>query len=225
MAETFSEFKNSFSYGSRADMSFKFFSHLSEEETAVFLQSLLQKLVEAMDDDDWTRVSQHIINGQIQAYNKEGRFVYEDGPFVPLTKPVSELKVGLLTSSGHFVDGDDPNPFGIENMSQMEAMARISQFLREAPQLSTIPVGTPTEKLRVRHGGYDIRGAEADADVVLPIKTLQTLVNEGVIGELHHEAYSFVGACAQTPLTKKTAPQWAAMLQEQAIDAMLLVPA
>jgi hypothetical protein len=34
-----------------------------------------------------------------------------------------------------------------------------------------------------------------------------------------------VGACAQTPLMKKSAPQWAEMIKQQGIEAMLLVPA
>lgn len=225
MSETFSQFKNSFSYGSRTDLSFKFLKGLSDEETAVFIQTLFTKTVDAMDDGNWSRVSEHIIAGQMQSYNHEGRFVYEDAPFTPLDKPVAELKLGLLTSSGHFVDGDDPKPFGIENMSQFEAMARIQQFLKEAPQLSSIPVDIAEDELRVRHGGYDIRGAQQDPDVVLPIKTLTGLAAEGAIGELHAEAYSFVGACAQTPLRKKVAPQWASLLKEQQIDAMLLVPA
>ena len=225
MTETFSQFKNSFSYGSRADMSFKFLKGLSDEDAAVFMQTLFTKVVDAMDDGEWNRVSQHIIDGQIQSYNVEGSYQYDDAPFSTLNKPVSELKIGLLTSSGHFVAGDDPEPFGIENMSQFEAMARIQQFLKEAPQLSTIPMDLPEADLRVRHGGYDIRGAQLDPDVVLPIKTLTGLQAEGEIGELHHEAYAFVGACAQTPLKKKVAPQWAAMLKEQQLDAMLLVPA
>lgn len=104
-------------------------------------------------------------------------------------------------------------------------MARINQFLREEPQLSIIPIDTPTENLRVRHGGYDIRAAAKDADVILPISSLRQLAKDGVIGELHHEAYSFVGACAQTPLLKKTGPQWVSRFKEQEIDAMLLVPA
>ncbi len=225
MTETLSEFKNSFYYGSRTDLSFKFLAIFSDEETAVFIQDLFLKTVDAMDDGDWTRVSEHIMAGQTAAYNKIGNYVYDEGPFVPLAKPLSELKLGLLTSSGHFIAGDDPQPFGLENMSQEEAMARITQFLREAPHLSAIPMDTPAEKLRVRHGGYDIRGAQVDNEVVLPLKMLQGVAAGGKIGELHHEAYSFVGACAQTPLIKKTAPQWAAQLQAQKIDALLLVPA
>lgn len=37
-------------------------------------------------------------------------------------------------------------------------------------------------------------------------------------------AYSFVGACAQTPLLKTTGPRWVDMLQSQGVEAALLVP-
>lgn len=223
--ETFSEFKNSFSYGSRSDLSFKFFKGLTDEETAVFIQTLFTKVVDAMDSGNWQPVAEHIIEGQKTSYNKSGSFAYDDAPFAPLPKPLAELKLGLLTSSGHFVEGDDPRPFGKENMTQVEAMARIQEFLREAPRLSTIPMNTPAEKLHVRHGGYDIRGAAADPNVVLPLTHLQTLAAEGVMGKLAENAYSFVGACAQTPLSKKSAPQWTEMIKQQDIEAMLLVPA
>lgn len=223
--ETFSEFKNSFSYSSRSDLSFKFFKGLSDEEAADFIQGLFTKVVDAMDSGDWQPVAEHVIAGQKLSYNKPASFAYDDAPFTPLPKPLSQLKLGLLTSSGHFVAGDDPRPFGEENMTQFEAMVRIQEFLRETPTLSTIPLDTPPEKLRVRHGGYDIRGAEADPNVVLPLAHLQTLASEGVIGQLADNAYSFVGACAQTPLTKKSAPQWVEMIKQQGIEAMVLLPA
>ncbi|MAT99900.1 MAG: hypothetical protein CL608_22390 [Anaerolineaceae bacterium] len=223
--ETFSEFKNSFSYGSRSDLSFKFFKGLSDEEAAVFIQNLFLKVVDAMDSGNWQPVAEHIIEGQKLSYNKPGSFAYDDAPFTPLPKPLAELKLGLLTSSGHFVAGDDPRPFGEENMTQAEAARRISEFIKAAPTLSTIPMDTPPEKLRVRHGGYDIRGAAADANVILPLTHLHTMVEAGRIGELAKNAYSFVGACAQTPLAKKSAPQWAEMVKQQGIEAMLLVPA
>lgn len=223
--ETFSEFKNSFSYGYRADLSFKFLKGLPDEEAAVFIQKLFTKVMAAMDSGDWQPVAQHVIAGQVASYNKPGKFVYDDAPFTPLPKPLSEMKVGLLTSSGHFVEGDDPRPFGEESMTQQEAMVRISDFLREAPTLSTIPIDTSAEKLRVRHGGYDIRGAMADPNVVLPLTHLQTLAHEGAIGHLADNAYSFVGACAQTPLRKKVAPQWAETMKQQGIEAMILLPA
>jgi hypothetical protein len=39
--ESFEGFKNSFSYGSRTDMNFKFLKNLSEEDAAQFFQDLL----------------------------------------------------------------------------------------------------------------------------------------------------------------------------------------
>ena len=75
-----------------------------------------------------------------------------------------------------------------------------------------------------RHGGYDIRAAEKDANSVFPIDRLREFVAEGVIGELNQTAYSFVGATSQIALKKIYAPKWALMLKEQAVDAVLLVP-
>ncbi len=224
-SETLSEFKNSFFYGQRTDLSFKFLKDYSDEETAVFIQTLFTKTMAAIDSGDWQPVAQHVIDGQAEAYDAPGHFVYDNVPFTPLPKPLANLKLGLLTSSGHFVDGDDPQPFGMKNMSQPEAIAHIGQFLSEAPTLSAIPMNTPPKKLRVRHGGYDIRGAAADPNVVLPLTPLQTLADAGEIGQLADNAYSFVGACAQTPLRKKRVPEWAMMLKQQGIEAMLLLPA
>ena len=39
--ETFAEIKNSFSYGKRSDMNFKFLKSLSEEDAGQFFQELL----------------------------------------------------------------------------------------------------------------------------------------------------------------------------------------
>ena len=223
--DTFSEFKNSFYYGSRSDMSFKFLKDLSDGEAAVFIQTLFTMVMDAMDSGDWQPVAQHVIDGQLAAYSKPGRYNYDDAPFTPLPKPLSELKLGLLTSSGHFVAGDDPRPFVVEAMTQAEAVARIKEFLRETPTLSTIPMDTPPDQLRARHSGYDVRGATADPNVILPITRLKKLAAAGIIGELADNAYSFLGACAQIPLSKKSAPEWAGMLKQQGIEAMLLLPA
>ena len=83
---------------------------------------------------------------------------------------------------------------------------------------------TPAEHLRVRHGAYDIRGAQADPNVAFTLERLVELRDEGVIGELASEAYSFVGAASQKRLVKQVAPRWAEMLKEQRIEAALLVP-
>ncbi|MEE8407480.1 MAG: hypothetical protein V3S32_10065, partial [Acidimicrobiia bacterium] len=54
--ESFEEFKNSFSYGSRTDLSFKFLKGLSSEEAGEFLGSLLQEVGELFDDTSTNRL-------------------------------------------------------------------------------------------------------------------------------------------------------------------------
>lgn len=222
--ESFEEFKNSFAYGSRTDLGFKFLSNLSDQDAGKFFQDLLWKLGDAFDDGRFDRIVEHVYEWQVHAYAEEGQWAYAEGPFMPLRKPLSESRLVLMSSSGHFVEGNDPEPFGIKNMTQEEAAERILDFIRSEPRLSPIPIGTPKEKLRVRHGGYDIRGAQADPNVVFPHEILLELEREGRIGELVREAYSFVGACSQKRLLKESGPQWVRMLQGKQIDAALLVP-
>ncbi len=222
--ETFTAFKNSFSYGSRSDLNFKFLKSLSDEEGALFFQQLLWKLGDFLDDGDGQKLVEHMSDWQAKGYEAPSSWSYEDVPFSRLSKPVSESKLALLTSTGHFVEGDDPNPFGVENMTQDEAIKNISRFLREPPTLSEIPIDVPPEKLAVRHGGFDIRGAQADRNTSLPIDRLRELDSEGVIGTVQPTAYSFVGATVQNRLMKDVGPKWVEMLQAQNIEAALLVP-
>ena len=158
--ESFEAFKNSFAYGSRTDLNFKFLKGLSNKDAAKFFQELLWKLGDSLNDGQYARIVEHIYGWQRRAYSGESHWTYSEGPFTPLRKPASESRLVLLTSSGHFVAGDDPQPFGAKNMTQNEAIERIGEYLKTEPTLSAIPTGTPQEKLRVRHGGYDIRAAQ-----------------------------------------------------------------
>jgi D-proline reductase (dithiol) PrdB len=223
--ETFEQFKKTFSYGSRNDLSFKFLANLSDEEATRFIQDLFRKLGESYDDGNFGRIWEHIVQGQAQGYSSKVEWTYNEGPFQPLRKPLSQSRLVLLTSSGHFVEGNDPEPLGVKNMTQEEAVQRVRDFLKEEPKLSAIPVETPRERLRVRHGGYDLRGALRDPNVVFPLERLLEMQKEGTVGELAPQAYSFVGACAQNRLLKQAGPQWVAMLKQQSVDAALLVPA
>jgi hypothetical protein len=222
--ETFEEFKNSFSYGSRADMNFKFLKSLSEEQAGEFFKMLLWKMGDASNDGNLEPVVEHIYDWQLTAYTGKPVWEYDQAPFTRLEKPVSETRIGLLTTSGHFVEGDDPEPFGIQDMDQEIAQARINDFIKGKPTLSTIPLDVPRDKLLVRHGGYDIRAAEMDHNSVLPIDRLAEFAEEGIIGGTLEKAYSFVGACSQKLLTNEFAPGWAELLKDQGAEAVILVP-
>ncbi len=122
--ETLEQFKNSFAYGTRTDLLFKFLKDLSGEAAAEFLAGLLTKVGESADDGDVARMLDHVYARQVRAYAPHAdaahnsAWVYESGPFTPLGKPLSDARVALGSSSGHFVAGDDPEPFGVKHMSQ-----------------------------------------------------------------------------------------------------------
>ena len=91
--ESFEAFKNSFAYGSRTDLNFKFLSHLSARDSADFFRDLLQKLGQCMDDGVFDRVVQHIIEWQARAYAKDGKWSYSEGPFTLPQKSLSDCRL------------------------------------------------------------------------------------------------------------------------------------
>ena len=224
--ETIEQLRASFSYGSRSNLNVKFLRSLTDAEFGDFLEELFGSMTGAIDEDDASAPVDVLYRWQARAYGSPDnlRYQYDDVPITPLSKPLAESKLALLTSSGHFVDGDDPMPLGVVDMTQAEAERRIGEFLREAPVLSRIPLDTPPERLRVRHGGYPIDGAKADYQVALPLQHLGDLVAEGIVGDLVDEAFSFVGAASQGRLRSSVAPEWADMLRDLGADVALLVP-
>jgi len=221
---SFADFRDSFFYGSRTDLNFKFLEHLSDEEAADFFAGLLGSVVRSYDGGDWAPVVEHVRRWQERGYGGATRWTYEERPVARLERPISESSVALVASTGHFVEGDDPEPFGVEGMTQEQAIERIEEFLRAEPVLSEIPLDTPPEMLRVRHPGYDVDGVRTDPEVALPLARLRELAGEGRIGEAHPVAWSFVGACAQLPLLKRTGPEWVAKWKEEGFQAAVLVP-
>ena len=228
--ETVSALRNSFFYGSRSNLNFKFARDLSDDEFGDFLVELFAATADLFDGGDSAAVVDVAYRWQVQAYaghlGDPQAFPHrkDDTPIAPLTKPLSESRLLLLTSSGHFVEGHDPEPFGEKNMGQAEAERRVGEFMGEPPVLSEIPMDTPQDQIRVRHGGYPVQAAAADNQIVLPLEHLRGLAERGVIGELVENAYSFVGATAQGHMRKTYGPAWAQMARDQGADAALLVP-
>jgi len=227
-SESFESFRQSFSYGERNDLNFKFFKALSDDDVASFLAVLLDGLGDAYDTGDIQPLIDAAYEAQVAGYSPapdapSPKYVYSDGPLTPLEVPVTEARVGLLTTSGHFLRGDDPEPFGEAAMTQDEAVARIGEFMRDAPVLSDIPSSAPSSALMVRHGGYDIGSALRDPNVTFPIDRLREAEIDGRVGALAETYFSFPGATSQGRL-RKALPEWVAQIQEQDIDLMLLVP-
>lgn len=226
--ETFEEFRRSFSYGSRNDLLFKFIGGrgVEDQEAGEFFRGLLEGLGEAFDTGDYDCVLDYCYQWQVRGYtpaeDAEPAFHYDTTPWTPLGKPLSESRIALISTGGLHVDGDDP--LGPDGPTQEEVVPRIQEFLRSPPVLATIPKDVEGDRLRVRHPGYDIRGALRDHNVIFPIDRLKELESEGVIGELAEENYSFVGASSQKRLLL-IAPEWAERLKNSEVDAVMLVGA
>lgn len=223
-SESFESFIKSFFYGSRSDLSFKFLSDLAVDDASIFIQDLFKDIIDSLDDGDLEGLKQRVLQGQIKGYKEQKNFDYDDGPFHPVKKSLSSLKLSLLTSSGHFLKGCDPKPLGVEDMTQEEAERRVFDFLKEVPQLSEVPFNSKPFDLMVRHGGYDIRAAQKDPNVSFPYQRMINLKDQGVFADLTASAYSFVGACSQIRLLKKILPDWVDKFMALGVDAVVLVP-
>jgi D-proline reductase (dithiol) PrdB len=128
-------------------------------------------------------------------------------PFVKPEKPLDESRLALVTTGG--VHLPEQPRFDID-----DPLGDCSY--REIPAEAT--------DLTWTHAYY--RPEEgADLDAVFPLWTMRELVGEGVVGELNRRHFSFMGAIHDSgPLVEETAPEVAAKLADDGVDAVLLTP-
>ena len=128
-------------------------------------------------------------------------------PFVRLKKPLHECRLALVTTGGVHLPEDAR--FDIDDPAG-------DASYREIP--------SGAEGLTWTHAYY--RPDEGtDLDTVFPLWTIRELAGEGVIGDLNHRHFSFMGAIHDTaPLVEETAPEVARKLADDAADVVLLTP-
>ncbi|MDQ3284275.1 MAG: glycine/betaine/sarcosine/D-proline family reductase selenoprotein B [Actinomycetota bacterium] len=132
---------------------------------------------------------------------------YNMMPFTRPRKSLRESRLALVTTGGvHLPEGPR---FDIDDPSG-------DCSYREIP--------SDAHALTWTHAYYaPDRGT--DLDSVLPLRTLRGLVAEGVVGELNRRHFSFMGAIHDPgPLAESTAPEVAAKLAADGVDAVLLTP-
>ena len=128
-------------------------------------------------------------------------------PFVRPKKPLDESRLALVTTGG--VHLPEQPRFDID-----DPLGDCSY--REIP--------TDAQTLTWTHSYYAQDRGE-DLDAVFPLWTLRGLVGEGVVGELNHRHFSFMGAIHDPgPLARESAPEVARKLVGDGVDAVLLTP-
>jgi D-proline reductase (dithiol) PrdB len=135
-------------------------------------------------------------------------FEHDDSPFVPLTKPLSEAKIALVTTAGLQVRGDVP-------------------FVNNDQSFRVIPSDTPTRDILQSHTsiGFDRTAFMRDINISFPVDRLNELVEQGVIGSLSKNYYSFMGALRNPKqIEEETGPEVARLLMAEGVDAVFLTP-
>jgi D-proline reductase (dithiol) PrdB len=136
-------------------------------------------------------------------------------PWTPLAKPLGDCRVALVSSAG--IARHDQPPF------DQELERRDPWWSDQSWRL--IPLGTTEADVGIYHLHIDPRFGQQDLDCVLPLRRLQELCADGLVGEVAATHYSFMGYILQPrQLLAATAPAIAAQMAEEAVDVAVLVP-
>ena len=136
----------------------------------------------------------------------------EGVPWAPLRKPRGAATVALVTTAG--VHHRDQPPFDM-NDPDGDPTFRELDLLR------------PLDSLMITHDYYDHADADRDLNVVFPAERLRELAAAGEIGAVARFGYGFMGHITGRhleTLKRRTAPEVAARLVKQGVDAVLLAP-
>jgi D-proline reductase (dithiol) PrdB len=89
-----------------------------------------------------------------------------------------------------------------------------------------IPSSTLLDKVAYAHDHYDHAAVDEDPQVLMPLRYLEDLVQEGVIGEVSPSMVSFMGYHPDvTQVIDETIVEIVKVAKEEQVQAALLVPA
>lgn len=138
--------------------------------------------------------------------------------FTPLAKPLHRSTIALLTSAGIYLK-DSQEPFDTEREQREPTWGD--------PTYRVIPSNVRQDQVACSHLHINHHDLLEDVDVVLPIRAFTALAEEGRIGALAPEHYSFMGYQDRRleDWRNVQGPELAARLKEHAVDVLLLAPA
>ena len=127
--------------------------------------------------------------------------------WTPLTKPLSDSKVGLICTGGIYAAGQTAFHF------------------KDDTTYRAIPTDVDVEDLRATHFAYDLTDARKDINVVFPVEQLRTMVDEGVIDSIAPDAYTLMGGIYSTRrVQEELIPALVDRVLADEVDVVLLVP-
>ncbi|MDQ6785139.1 MAG: glycine/sarcosine/betaine reductase selenoprotein B family protein [Actinomycetota bacterium] len=125
-------------------------------------------------------------------------------PRQPLQIPLTQARVGLISTAGVHQAGEAP--------------------LRSDGEARMVPLDG--ERLALDHVGYDTQRASADPEVVFPAQTLLAMADDGLVASVAPLAVSTMGFVPKgADIFERTLPVARDSLRDQEVDLALLVPA
>jgi D-proline reductase (dithiol) PrdB len=136
-------------------------------------------------------------------------------PWTPLAKPLADCRVALVSSAG--IARHDQPPFD-QDLERRDPWWSDQSW-------RPIPTAITQADVGVYHLHIDPRFGQQDLDCVLPLRRLQELCADHIVGQVAATHYSFMGYILQPrQLLAATAPAIAARMAEEAVDVAVLVP-
>ncbi|HIF93930.1 MAG TPA: hypothetical protein EYQ60_12540 [Myxococcales bacterium] len=137
-------------------------------------------------------------------------------PWSPMTKPLAEAKVALLSTAGISMKGD--RSFDMECERQNPTWGD-SSFRR-------LRADATSDNIEVNHLHIDTGYIQRDLNVALPLDRLRGLVAEGHVGSMAETHYSIMGfqGADSSRLENETAPAIAENVKNEEVDLVLLAP-
>lgn len=124
--------------------------------------------------------------------------------WTPVDKPLSEMKVALVTGTGVHLKGDERFNLVCDSTFRI------------------IPANVSTADLTVSHGGYDNSDVLADINSMFPLDRLRELAAEGLIAGIAPRHIGFMGGSGDLKvLARETGPAIAEILKNDAVDAAI----
>lgn len=148
---------------------------------------------------------------RIERMHQDARALANPSPaFTRLRVPLAQARVGLVTSAGAYVEGDEPfdvaSPHG-------------------DPSVRVIPGDVELARLRFAHSHYDTARAAHDPNVVLPLEPLRALARDGVIGSVSPVHVGMMGFNPDPRRVRdESAPVVADLFVDASVDVVLLSP-
>jgi hypothetical protein len=152
-------------------------------------------------------------------YEGRGPFPGEEDPvWAPLEKRLSESRIALLTSAGIYLKGSQPS-FDLDGERARPDWGD--------PSWRSIPAAADAADLGVAHLHINDADVLADPEIALPMRLLEQLAGEGVVGGAVANHLAVMGFQERSlgDWRQTTAPAIVAHLREQGADALVLAPA